>query len=111
MTMSSAAVVGQSKQQGPAVWRSIHSGLCASLVGLGLARFAYTPLLPAIISAHWFAASDAAYLGAANFAGYLAAALLAGPMAKRAPAWAVLQGLMLLATLAFFACAWPVNFA
>jgi predicted MFS family arabinose efflux permease len=51
------------------------------------------------------------YLGAANFAGYLAGALLAGPMAKRAPAWAVLQGLMLLATLAFFACAWPVNFA
>jgi predicted MFS family arabinose efflux permease len=99
-----------SKQPGPAVWRSILSGLCASLVGLGLARFAYTPLLPAIISAHWFAASDAAYLGAANFAGYLAGALLARPMAKRAPAWVVLRGLMLLATLAFFACAWPVNF-
>jgi hypothetical protein len=50
----------QSKQPWPAVWRSILSGPCASLVGLGLARFAYTPLLSAIISAHWFAASDVA---------------------------------------------------
>jgi MFS family permease len=66
-------------------------------------------LLPAIISAHWFAASDAAYLGASNFAGYLAGALLAGSMATLVPTWVVLRGMMLLATLAFFACAWPVN--
>ena len=92
-------------------WRSTISALCASLVGLGLARFAYTPLLPAIIEAHWFAASDAAYLGAANLAGYLAGALLAAPIAARASASAVLRAMMLVATSAFFACAWPVNFA
>ena len=109
--MSSAAAIDDFKQRAPVAWRSTLSGLCASLVGIGLARFAYTPLLPAIIAAHWFAASDAAYLGAANLAGYLAGALLAGPMAARAPAAAVLRGMMLLATVAFFACAWPVNFA
>jgi predicted MFS family arabinose efflux permease len=92
-------------------WRSTISALCASLVGLGLARFAYTPLLPAIIEAHWFAASDAAYLGAANLAGYLAGALLAAPIAARASASVVLRAMMLVATSAFFACAWPVNFA
>ena len=92
-------------------WRSTISALCASLVGIGLARFAYTPLLPAIIEAHWFAASDAAYLGAANLAGYLAGALLAAPMAARASASVVLRAMMLFATAAFFACAWPVNFA
>jgi hypothetical protein len=28
--------------------RATLAGLCASLVGIGLARFAYTPLLPAV---------------------------------------------------------------
>jgi predicted MFS family arabinose efflux permease len=68
-------------------------------------------LLPAIIEAHWFAASDAAYLGAANLAGYLAGALLAAPIAARASASTVLRAMMVIATSAFFACAWPVNFA
>jgi predicted MFS family arabinose efflux permease len=88
-------------------WRATLSGSCGSLVGIGLARFAYTPLLPAIVSAGWFAQSDAAYLGAANLAG----ALLARPMAARGPAPLVPRGMMLLASGAFFACAWPVSFA
>ena len=102
--------VDQSGKSAPAAWRSTISALCASLVGLGLARFAYTPLLPAIIEAHWFAASDAAYLGAANLAGYLVGALLAAPIAARTglgrPASNDARS-----TSAFFACAWPVNFA
>lgn len=94
----------------PNVWRATLSGLCAGLVGLGLARFAYTPLLPAIIEAHWFTASGATYLGAANLAGYLAGALLGTPMAARASAPAVLRAMMLLTTAALLACAWPVDF-
>jgi MFS family permease len=85
------------------------SASCASLVGIGLARFAYTPLLPAIIGAHWFAPSAAAYLGAANLAGYLAGALLGRPLATKIPAPMLLRGLMLLATVAFFACATPLS--
>lgn len=46
--------------------RAIFAGLCVSLVGIGLARFAYTPLIPPMIEAHWFVASDVVYLGAAN---------------------------------------------
>jgi MFS family permease len=65
--------------------------------------------LPAIIGAHWFAPSDAAYLGAANLAGYLAGALLGRPLAARLPAPMLLRALMLLATAAFFACAVPVS--
>src|SRR6185437_5905613 len=71
-----------SKQAGSA-WRSAAAGLCASLVGLGLARFAYTPLIPAIIAAKWFNPSDVVYLGAANLAGYLVGALLARLTAAR----------------------------
>jgi len=91
-------------------WRATLSGLCATLVGLGLARFAYTPLLPAIIAAHWFSASAAAYLGAANLAGYVAGALIAAPLAARLPGRSVLRAMMLLTTVALFACAWPSSF-
>ncbi|WP_201315332.1 YbfB/YjiJ family MFS transporter [Dyella sp. EPa41] len=92
-------------------WRATLAGFSASLVGIGLARFAYTPLLPAIIDAHWFAASSAAYLGAANLAGYLAGALLARRMARSLRAANAIRLMMVLATLALFACAMPVSFA
>jgi predicted MFS family arabinose efflux permease len=92
------------------VWRLVLSGLCSSLVGIGLARFAYTPLLPALIAAGWFSAADAAYLGAANLAGYLAGAVFARRLAGLAPAHQVLRAMMLLAAASLFACAWPSSF-
>lgn len=87
------------------------AGLCATLVGIGLARFAYTPLLPVLITEGWFPASQAAYLGAANLAGYLGGALCARPLARRGGAPRVLRGMMALVTVAFFACALPLSFA
>jgi predicted MFS family arabinose efflux permease len=93
------------------IWRPAVSGLCAVLIGIGLSRFAYTPLIPALIGEGWFDPADAAYLGAANLAGYLAGALLSGWMARRVPAVFVLRAMLALATAAFFACAWPAGFA
>jgi len=91
-------------------WRATVAGFAASLVGIGLARFAYTPLLPAIIAAHWFDPSKAAYLGAANLAGYLLGALFGRSMAGKTSTIFMLRAMMLLASLAFFACAWPLSF-
>jgi predicted MFS family arabinose efflux permease len=93
------------------VWRGVLSAFCASLIGIGLARFAYSPLLPAIVGAHWFEPATAAYLGAANLAGYLAGALLGRPISARVRVVTLLRASMALATLAFFACAFPLNFA
>ena len=93
------------------VWRAVLSAFCASLIGIGLARFAYTPLLPALIGEHWFAPAAAAYLGAANLAGYLVGALAGRPLSARAPLALVLRAMMLAATAAFFACAYPLGFA
>ena len=93
------------------MWRGVLSAFCASLIGIGLARFAYSPLLPAIVGAHWFEPATAAYLGAANLAGYLAGALLGRPISARVRVVTVLRASMALATLAFFACAFPLNFA
>jgi MFS family permease len=92
-------------------WRATMAGLCACLVGIGLGRFAYTPLIPPLIEAHWFAPSDVLYLGAANLAGYLAGALLARRLAARLPVTMLLRAAMVLATLAFFACALPLSLA
>jgi predicted MFS family arabinose efflux permease len=91
-------------------WSTL-AGFSASLVGIGLARFAYTPLLPAIIGAQWFDPSRAAYLGAANLAGYLAGAIFGRSMAAKTSTVFILRAMMVLASLAFFACAWPVSFA
>jgi predicted MFS family arabinose efflux permease len=92
-------------------WLYIFAGLSASLVGIGLARFAYTPLIPSLIQAHWFSAPDVVYLSAANLAGYLGGALLGRPLAARISNRHTLRLMMLLVSLAFVACAFPVSVA
>jgi predicted MFS family arabinose efflux permease len=99
----------QQRPDAGVAWATL-SGMCGSLVGIGLARFAYTPLIPAVISAGWFAPSHAAYLGAANLSGYLLGALAARTAARAASVPWTLRGAMLFATLSFFACAQPVAF-
>ncbi|WP_329360977.1 YbfB/YjiJ family MFS transporter [Streptomyces sp. NBC_01483] len=66
-----------------APWRAISAGASATFVGIGLARFVHTPLLPELISNHWFSETAGAYLGAANLAGYLIGALAARRVARR----------------------------
>lgn len=85
------------------------AGLCGSLVAIGLARFAYTPLIPSLIQAHWFTSSQAVTLGAANFAGYLAGALIGRPLASALSNRTALRMLMAVVTAAFFACAFPLS--
>ena len=90
--------------------RATIAAVCANLVGIGIARFGYPPLLPAIIAAGWFAPSAAAYLGAANLAGYLAGALGARLVAARLGAKTTLRSAMLLTAISLFACAFPLSF-
>ena len=92
-----------------AIWLPIFAGLAASLVSIGLARFAYTPLIPSLIQAHWFSASDVVYLGAANLVGYLIGALIGRPLANRTSNTTALRLMMLAVTLAFFACGFPLS--
>lgn len=79
-------------------------GVC-TLLGIGLARFAYTPMIPALVDAGWFSTHAADYLGAINLLGYLIGAALA----HRATLWFGVQrtlAVCLLVTVAsFYACA------
>ncbi|HEX6012556.1 MAG TPA: YbfB/YjiJ family MFS transporter [Geminicoccaceae bacterium] len=90
--------------------RAALAGLCATLVGIGLARFAYTPLLPALIEGGWFTPAQAAYLGAANLVGYLAGAVGARALLARVPASLLLRAMMALAAATFLACALRLGF-
>src|SRR3979409_1128402 len=106
----SQVAIAEHRNEGGPVWLSAMAGLCASLVGLGLARFAYTPLIPALISAKWFSPAEAVYLGAANLAGYLAGALIARELGSRAGSVRALRAMVVLASLSAFACAAPISF-
>jgi predicted MFS family arabinose efflux permease len=105
------ATVASPTASRPSVRRHIFAGLSASLVSIGLARFAYTPLLPALIQAQWFAQSDVVYLGAANLAGYLVGALIGRATGARLSNAHALRLMMVLVTLAFLACAFPISVA
>jgi len=100
-----ASMAAPPRRSGTFVWHAAFSGFCASLVGLGLARFAYTPLIPAVISAHWFTPAEAAYLGAANLAGYLAGALFGRIKTRWAHPAFVLRAMMALTAISLAACA------
>lgn len=86
-------------------------GLTSTLVGIGLARFAYTSLIPAVVDAHWFTTSAAVYLGAANLLGYLIGAVTAHTVSERFGARATLAVSFATATLSFVACIHAAPFA
>lgn len=77
----------------------------AILAGVGLARFAYVPLFPAMVAAAWVDGGGAGLLGAANFSGYLIGVLAGRGLAARLGVPRVLDLGMALALVAFAACA------
>ena len=91
-------------------WYPLLVGMSATLAGIGLARFAFSALIPALVEAQWFTDDQAAYLGAANLLGYLAGALLAHRLAERYRT----RSLVLLSfgtiAVSFLACAQPAHF-
>lgn len=106
MTGPAALPASRSDAAGSPWWPAALAGLMATLLGLGLGRFAYTPMLPALVRDGWLAADPAAFLGAANLLGYLLGALLASPAADRRGAVPVLKAAMAATALSLAACAW-----
>ncbi|RLK50181.1 putative MFS family arabinose efflux permease [Alkalispirillum mobile] len=87
------------------------AGLAATLVGVGLARFAYAPLITPMVEQGWFSATQTAWLGAANLLGYLIGALAGAPLARRFGPARVIRVNLILTTVALAACLWPWGFA
>ena len=89
--------------------RSI-AGACATFSGIGLGRFGYVPLFPAMVLAGWIEASEAGLLGAANLAGYLAGALGGRAAARQVGVSRALDLGMLATAPSFAACAFDGGF-
>lgn len=85
-------------------------GIMATLAGIGIARFAYTPLLPELVQQGWFSGGQAAYLGAANLLGYLIGALSAFRLSESFAPSSVIRLCLVSICLSFIFCAQPNSF-
>src|SRR5258707_6349971 len=85
-------------------------GFCASFVGVGLGRFAYTAIVPFLVSSGLLSVSEAGYVGAANLAGYFIGAIWAHRLGHKMGPVPAIKSALLLSVLSFAACADPAGF-
>lgn len=86
--------------------RAALAGAAATCSGIGLGRFAYVPLFPAMVAAGWVDGAGAGLIGAVNLAGYLIGTLAARGLARRHGVPRVLSAGLACIAVAFAACAW-----
>ncbi|MDX1916114.1 MAG: YbfB/YjiJ family MFS transporter [Methylophilus sp.] len=58
-------------------FKVLFAGICSLILSMGIARFAYTPLLPVMMSQAGLSHADGGWLAAINYAGYLLGVILA----------------------------------
>jgi predicted MFS family arabinose efflux permease len=87
------------------IYRAAISGLLAMFLGVGIARFGYAPLVPALVAAKWYSASQAFWLGTINLVGYFAGAALMRSWRGRLPAKKLVLWLMALTAISLLASA------
>jgi len=97
--------------------RSVHpvyatlAGFALIGTGLCLARYAYTPLIPALINAGWVDKAGAGYLGGFNCLGYILGCIAALRLPGRVSVRWLLRGGVLVTGTGLALCAWNLGFA
>jgi predicted MFS family arabinose efflux permease len=87
------------------------AGFSATAVGIGIGRFSYTALIPALIEQGWTSQAEAGYLGATNLLGYLIGASVADRVVSRFGFRRALIASFLACVIGVAACAWPLSLA
>lgn len=85
-------------------------GLCAVLLSIGIGRFAYTPILPFLISGGLLSEPEAAHVGAANLVGYLVGAVGAARLGRWIGTVAAIRLALAAGVVSLAACALPLGF-
>lgn len=85
--------------------RTAAAGAASMAVGIGLARFAFIVVMPALSAVGLFSPGQAASAGAANLVGYLLGAWAAPAAARRFTPGTLIRWSAAAATAGFFACA------
>ncbi|ANI89175.1 hypothetical protein A9P82_07650 [Arachidicoccus ginsenosidimutans] len=86
------------------------TGLSALLIGIGLGRFGYPPLIPALINHKWFTVAQADYLGAANLTGYIFGSVVATLLNRYIPSVTLIKSMLIITLITFLGCAYPLPF-
>jgi predicted MFS family arabinose efflux permease len=81
------------------------------LVGMGLGRFGYSPMIPALIQSGALGEAEAGYVGALNLGGYVIGALLTSRLRRLFHEAVVLRICLALALLSLVASILPWGFA
>jgi len=103
---------GGGSADGWPAWRRVALGGGGGMfVGMGLGRFSYTAMVPALISSGELTALEAGRIGAINIAGFAFGALISVPMSARFGAFRLLATMAILSVMALAASALPMGFA
>ena len=88
------------------IYRAAVCGLLAMLVSIGIARFGFAPLVPALTAAGWFTPAAAFWLGTMNFVGYLLGAFGTRFWRRAIHVRPVVAGLMAITACCLAASGW-----
>ena len=94
----------------PSLWYFSIAGLCCLCIAVGLCRFAYTPIVPALISQHWVTLAGASYLGTINFLGYFIGAFLGQRANNYFEISSVIKTTLVLSMIALALCGFNLGF-
>lgn len=94
----------------PRLWQGAFAGWACLFVGIGIARFGYSPLIPILVQANWFTAAAADYLASINLAGYIVGAVIAGHLLAHRGETVWVRTALLGACACFLACFRPAGF-
>jgi predicted MFS family arabinose efflux permease len=92
------------------VWYLSIAGLCCLCIAIGLCRFAYTPIVPALINQHWVTLAGASYLGTINFFGYFIGAFLGQRANQYFEISSVIKTNLVISTIALALCGIHLGF-
>ncbi len=86
--MAIAEAGTRARAREPAAWQVVAAGMLALAVAMGIGRFAFTPILPAMRDAFTLSPGDLGALASANYLGYLIGAIAAAaPIPNRVQGW------------------------